>query len=365
MDPIKAVVYGVGGINRAIARYMQAKGVRIVGAIDVDPALVGRDLAEVIGLEAPLNVLIDADADRVLTLSGAQIAVVSVFSRIERMFPLIATCVEHGLNVITPAEEALYPWGVAPALAEKLDALAKRHAVTVAGGGAQDSFRVNMPALLSGASQRIDSVLLRQMGNLARLGNESIRNYHIGVSEAEFRRLVSATAQAPLFSLQICIEALIADLGMTIQDSRIAIEPLIAEADTPVRALSSGIVAKGDVVGMFKAISVRTREGIPFKGEQISRVAALGPDDPTNISECIIEGLPRLCMRIEGRDQEANASAAASIVNRLPDVIAAEPGYVTIDRLRKLKFRAGPRWDPTVTRVLRTDDPSGILKEKR
>jgi len=45
---IRAIQYGVGPIGASIARLMREKqAIEIIGAIDTDPAKVGRDLGEV------------------------------------------------------------------------------------------------------------------------------------------------------------------------------------------------------------------------------------------------------------------------------------------------------------------------------
>ena len=47
---IRAIQYGVGPIGASIARLMREKqAIEIIGAIDMDPAKVARDLGEVVG----------------------------------------------------------------------------------------------------------------------------------------------------------------------------------------------------------------------------------------------------------------------------------------------------------------------------
>ena len=51
LHPIRVVHYGLGAIGSSIARLTAAqRGVRIVGGIERDPAKVGRDVGDVIGL---------------------------------------------------------------------------------------------------------------------------------------------------------------------------------------------------------------------------------------------------------------------------------------------------------------------------
>ena len=65
---IRAIQFGVGPIGASIARLMREKqAIEIIGAIDTDPAKIGRDLGEVVGAkDAPWGVAISADATEVL-----------------------------------------------------------------------------------------------------------------------------------------------------------------------------------------------------------------------------------------------------------------------------------------------------------
>src|SRR5258707_15882095 len=65
---IRAIQYGIGPIGASIAKLMREKqAIEIIGAIDHDPAKVGRDLGEVVGAsDAPWGVKVSADAAEVL-----------------------------------------------------------------------------------------------------------------------------------------------------------------------------------------------------------------------------------------------------------------------------------------------------------
>jgi hypothetical protein len=61
--PIRVIHFGLGPIGAAVVRQVaKRKGFKIVGAVDVDPAKVGRDLGEVAGVGRALKVKVSDDA---------------------------------------------------------------------------------------------------------------------------------------------------------------------------------------------------------------------------------------------------------------------------------------------------------------
>ena len=339
---LRAIVYGLGSINILATRYMIEKGMVVVGAVDTNPSLTGRDVGDVVGLGRKIGVAVSDDAEKLLATSHhADIAVMSVCSTLQDLYPHIWSCVDAGLNVITPAEEALYPWVVAPAAAHDLHLHAQRRGVTITGAGGQDSFRVNMVTLLSGACQSANCVFLTQTGVISQLGPASVKNYFLGKDPAALVRAFPG-GQPGVFSLKVCVDAVIADLGLTASGVKLTVSPIIAHEDLHVPAVIGGVVPKGQIAGLIKTAHVQTAEGIEFHAKQISTAVGGGANAPTSISECRIEGRPGLKMRVEATDYEAHSAAAASMVNRIPDVLNAASGFVTVDALPKLRYRSQP-----------------------
>jgi hypothetical protein len=69
---IRVVIVGLGPIGAAVARQVvERKGFQLVGAVDIDPQKVGRDVAEVLGLARPLRIKVTHEIGKTLRPDAA------------------------------------------------------------------------------------------------------------------------------------------------------------------------------------------------------------------------------------------------------------------------------------------------------
>ncbi len=82
--------FGLGPIGAAIVKQVAERpGFKIVGAIDIDPAKVGRDLGDVVGLSKRLGVKVWDDAAKALKAAKPDVVVLCTSSSIKKVMPQI------------------------------------------------------------------------------------------------------------------------------------------------------------------------------------------------------------------------------------------------------------------------------------
>lgn len=335
MRRIRAIVYGVGAMNSVATRLMIEKGVDIVGALARSPEKVGRDLGDVAGLGYQTGVLVEDDPDRVLSTRDADIAVLAVASYMSDMYEHLRRCAEHGVNAVTISEEALYPWNTAPMQTAELDRLARENGVTITGTGHQDVYWVNMVSMLLATAHRIETVIGRASWNVDDFGPEVAKDQRVDTTVEDFEKWLAEADRPPSFGRNT-IGALVDDLGVTAAAVESRTRPEVAEQSVASAAL--GItVGPGRVIGFTDIDTVRTHEGMTLTFEMTGRLYMPGEAD---VNDWTVTGEPVL--HLSNPAVPTGMTTVTQLVNRIPDVINAPPGFVTMEKLPRPRYRAYP-----------------------
>ena len=121
---VRVVQYGTGKMSVYTMRYVYEKGGEIVGAVDVNPNVIGKDIGEIIGTENKGVKIIDVkDAEAMIKETNPDIVIVTTMSLIKDVEDALMLCARLGVNAITTCEEAFYPMNSNPGITRKLDEL--------------------------------------------------------------------------------------------------------------------------------------------------------------------------------------------------------------------------------------------------
>lgn len=321
-NKIRVVQYGLGPIGRGIAQLVtEKKALTLVGAIDIDPNLQGKDLGEVLGRGAPIGVQVFADARATLAQARPDLVLHATVSSLEKAAPQLREAIESGADVISTCEELAYPFYHQPQLAEELDRLARQHEVTVLGTGVNPGFVMDkLVVTLMAACRRVERVRVRREVDAALRREPLQRKVGAGLRREQFDALV-AEGKIRHVGLPESAAMIAQALGLEHVEITETIDAVIADQDITTPFLA---VKKGDVAGVEQVARVKVDGQEKITLELRMFVGARAAAD-----EIHIQGDPEIHMTIPGGIYGDSATAAV-VVNAIPAVLAARPGLITM-----------------------------------
>ena len=318
---IRAIQYGVGPIGASIARLMREKqAIEICGAIDTDPAKVGRDLGEVVGAnDAPWGVKISADAGDVLE-QAVDVVIHSTSSSLSRVMEQLLACLKAESCVVSTCEELSYPYRTHPELAAKLDAEAKDWGVALVGTGVNPGFVMDkMVITLAAVSQRIEHAKALRIVDAAKRRLPLQKKIGAGMTVEEFRSKVKEGVIKHV-GLPESVAMIADSLGLPIDEITETIEPKVAAERVQTEFLT---VEAGQAAGVHQiARGLSSGKELIYLELQMY----VGAKDPADTIE--LTGHPNISLIIPNGSHGDIATASVA-VNSIPAILEAPSGLRT------------------------------------
>jgi len=318
---IRAIQYGVGPIGASIARLMREKqAIEICGAIDTDPAKIGRDLGEVVGAsDAPWGVKISSDAASVLEQS-ADIVIHSTSSSLPKVMDQLLACLEAEACIVSTCEELSYPYRTYPELSMKLDAAAKDWGVALVGTGVNPGFVMDkLVVTLAGVSQRIEHAKAQRIVDASKRRLPLQKKIGAGMTVDEFRAQVAAGVIKHV-GLPESVAMVADSLNLPVEEITETIEPVVARERVQTEFVT---VEAGQAAGVHQIA-----RGIGGGKEMVYLELQMyvGAKDPADTVE--LKGHPNISLVIPG-GSHGDIATASVVVNSIPVILDAPAGLRT------------------------------------
>ncbi len=309
-----AVIYGFGPIGRLIAECCLKKDINIVGAVDINPEIVGKRLNDFgIDSDAPIRATLDFKGD---------IVFLSTSSFLDRIFPQIVECLNKGFNVISTCETLSFPEFRYPELSKKLDSIANERGKTILGSGINPGFLLDsLIVTFSATSAEIDSVkAVRCIDALKR--RESFQHkVGVGKDKSEVERLLKEGKITGHVGYGESVALVCEAMGLEPDE--------IIEGQEIVLATDEGPVKKGKVSGM-RGWGIALKNGRERVRVEFHSIA--GSDE---YEEVHIKGDNEVRWRSTGT--KGDLGTAAVIVNLAETVVEYSPGLIKMSDIIPFK----------------------------
>jgi len=333
--PIRVLHFGLGPIGVGIVRQVAArKGFTIVGAVDIDPAKVGRDLGEIAGLSKRLKVKVMDDAKKAIKATKPDVAVLCTNSSLKKVLPQFETVLKLKVPIVSTTEELAYPTKRNMRYAREIHELAKKAKVAVLGTGVNPGFVMDaLPIMLTGVCERVEAIRVDRIqdARIRRLPFQ--QKIGAGLTREQFQAKVEDQSVRHV-GLAESITMIADALGWTLDRVVDEIQPKMADAAVASEFLS---VAAGQVCGIVQ-------DGIGYRnGEAVITLhmeAYLGAPESYDAVE--ITGSPALKMKLAG-GVHGDIATASITVNSLPKILTVSPGLHTMRDMPLPSFYGGVR----------------------
>lgn len=351
MAKLRIAQYGCGKMAKYTMRYVYEKGGEIVAAFDVNPEIIGKDIGEIMGGPAKgVKVRDAAEADAVLASLKPDACIITTMSLMRDIRDALLVCAKNGVNAITTNEEAIFSMNSSPSLTREVDALAKKTGCTISGSGYQDVFWGNLIATLAGAMHKINTIRGSSSYNVEDYGIALAKAHGTGLNLADFEKEIAAADNISPAERQKLIDQgeflpsymwnvngwLAERLGLTVKSQVQKCVPQTYDKELHSETLGMTIPA-GHATGMSAVVITETEEGVTLETECVGKVYA--PEE-FDRNDWTLYGEPDTQVII---NRPATVElTCATIVNRIPDLINAAPGYVTTDLMPVNSYRVKP-----------------------
>jgi hypothetical protein len=333
--PIKVLHVGLGPIGAGVVRQVaERKGFRIVGAADIDPAKVGRDLGDIAHVGRALRVKISDDVRKTIKKTKPDVVVLCTSSSLRKVLPQMEEILKLKVPIVSTTEELAYPTKANMKYARAVHQLAKKHKAAVLGTGVNPGFVMDaLPIMLTGVCERVESVRVDRIqdARIRRLPFQ--QKIGAGLTRDQFQAKVDDGSVRHV-GLAESVSMIADAIGWKLDRISDEIQPKMATQTVSSEFLA---VDPGYVCGIVQD-GTGYRNGMPVI--TLHMEAYLGAPESYDAVEIV--GSPPLKMKLAG-GVHGDIATASIVVNSLPKILEVAPGLHTMRDMPVASFFGGAR----------------------
>ena len=317
----KIIIIGLGPLGQKTVRYAsQRKNIEIAGAVDIDPNKIGKDIGTLCNIKT-LGIPVSKNLKTALKGKKADVAVLTTVSSVKKLEPQVAEVARHKLDIVSTCEELSFPFKTAGTVAQRIDALCKRHRVTCLGTGVNPGFLMDfLPSVMTAVNQSVKKIIVKRFQDASVRRIPFQQKIGAGLTRKEFKKK-EAGGTLRHVGLPESIGMIARALGWKLTKSTESLKPVIAD-----KRITSGYAAiqKGMACGVEQIGRgyVGNREVIKLHFR-----AAVG--EPRSFDRIEIKGEPDVVSEIDG-GVNGDVATCAIVLNSVRSAMDAAPGLRTM-----------------------------------
>lgn len=277
--------FGLGPIGLEIVKnMMDVHQLDVLGAVDIDPEKVGKDIGVLLGTEQKgVKVVSGLDDVQVTETYDKKVAIHATGSNLKNVWPQIKELLDHGFSVVSTCEQLSYPWHRYPELTKEIDDYAKSKGLTVIGTGINPGFVMDTLAIvLSTVTNQFEDIIILRKVDVSKRRLPLQKKVGVGMSVDEFNALAEENRIGHI-GLEESVRLLAYGLGIELSEVKSSIKPVIADKEYQVAA---GDLERGKVAGQHQFVEAKTEDGrnivlelkMAVSVEQEDRIIFEGPE---------------------------------------------------------------------------------------
>jgi len=322
MQTIRVAQMGLGPIGLEVLRLLLTKPqCDLVGATDINPDLIGKDIQEILHLPHPSGYVIKGSLEKSILDWKPQVLVHTTRSHLNQVEAELEYILKQGINIVSSTEELFYPYERDKGFCQRIDTLAKEHDVTIIGTGVNPGFAMDvLPLTLTSICTHVERLRISRVLDASNRRGPFQRKIGAGLTPDEFREK-AATGHFGHIGLLESALMVMAHLNWPVDSISESLDPVIAKKPISTSVVN---VKPGQVVGLHQTLRMISGGTTRLLMNLEMVVGAEDPHDSVDI-----EGSPPINNRIEG-GIFGDTATVASLINTIPRVLAAPAGLLTM-----------------------------------